>query len=424
MIQAEPNTLAPLIVSVADRGGGAAIAARRLHEALGEIGIQSRMAVRDHVPGDPGVLPLLDGPGRARGLVARRVARAVDHRALSTPQTWSDGHLGTVSATHIDRLNPGVVNLHWVNDAMLSVLAIGAVRAPIVWTLHDMWAFTGGCHYDGECGRYTQSCGHCPQLRAPGVRDLSAFNHALKRRLWDCARFTVVTPSRWMAGVARNSALLGAAEVVAIPNPLNTTQFSPIERAAARAALGVPADRPVVLFGAHSLADRRKGGDLLADAIASQIRPLQQMGAHVVVFGRDGSFATGLGLPVTPLGTLNDTVALRLAYSACDLLALPSRQDNLPNMVAEAAACEVPTVAFDVGGVGDMVIDQQTGALVVPFDVAAFGSAMVELLRNPNRRRQLGVASRHHVMRLCNPQDVAQQYRAVFEGARARAGRQ
>ena len=148
-----------------------------------------------------------------------------------------------------------------------------------------------------------------------------------------------------------------------------------------------------------------------------QYRAMRVDEGRIVAFGRDPGVAAELGLPVTMLGTLRDEQTLALAYSACDLLALPSRQDNLPNILAEAGGCELPAVAFDAGGVGELVLDGVTGALVPAFDVAAYGRAIVALLQQPKRRTTLGAAARAHVAAICDPARVADAYGRLFDTA-------
>lgn len=410
---------APTLLSTADGGGGAAIAARRLHDALTAAGRQSTLAVRHREGGGAGVVLFDSMKERARGLVARRLAREVGQRNLRGTATWSDAHLGSVSAAALNRLPGEVFNLHWVNDGFVSLAAIAQLDRPLVWTLHDMWAFTGGCHYDGGCGRFVDGCGLCPQLKQPGRFDLSAINLGLKRRLWAKTNLRIVTPSRWLAGEVARSSLLGSREVRVIPNPLDLTRFAKTDRSTARRVLQIPDAGPAILFGAHALSDPRKGADLLAAAVRSQRERLVELGAHIVAFGRDPGVAAELGLPVTMLGTLRDEQTLALAYSACDLLALPSRQDNLPNILAEAGGCELPAVAFDAGGVGELVVDGVTGALVPAFDVAAYGRAIVALLEQPERRSALGVAARAHVAACCDPAAVAAAYGRLFDEAAA-----
>ena len=114
-----------------------------------------------------------------------------------------------------------IVHFHWINEGFISIAGIRKIfkkqKSPVVWTLHDMWSFTGGCHHSGDCDRFKQSCGECPFLKHPSAHDLSYRILQKKKKAFAQANLTVVTCSQWLGGKARESALFANINVVSIP---------------------------------------------------------------------------------------------------------------------------------------------------------------------------------------------------------------
>lgn len=291
--------------------------------------------------------------------------------------------------TPLSRFNPQLVHLHWVAYGMVRIEELKNIRCPVVWTLHDTWAFTGGCHYTGECTRFMQRCGHCPQLGSEQDRDLSRLLMWRKAKAYAQLNLTVVTPSTWLADVARQSSLLAGRRVMVIPNGLDTDTFKPFDQAAARQYLGVDQDKPVFLFGAQWIGDQRKGADLLCDALRRIDFP-----CTIMSFG-NGSLPLEDATHITthPLGSLSDDMSLALAYSAADVFVCPSREDNLPNTVAESLACGTPCAAFGINGLPDMIEHEVNGWLAKPFDPEHLAQGLRYLATHPEPQR-LRVAAR------------------------------
>lgn len=377
-------------LSAVDDRGGAARAARRLHEALRQRSdVRSRMVVqRVMSPGEDVVGPKrgLDAAAAAVRPYADRAPMPLYPRRTGTP--FSNG---AVPAWHLRRLRadpPDVVNLHWVGDGFVSIESVSRLPGRVLWTLHDMWPFTGGCHYAGGCRRFEASCGACPQLGSRRPRDLSRINLARRRRAWDRLEMTIVCPSRWLAREARASRVFARSRIEVIPYGLDLDRFRPVDPADARSTMGLPKDRRLVLFGAASaLSDARKGFPLLLEA-------LRRLAAHgwgdrleLLVFGAAEAAPAQLPLPARFLGELAEDHALARAYSAADVFVAPSIEDNLPNTVLEALACGTPVVGFDIGGMPDMVQPGVTGGLAASGDTDDLARAIAAVLDHPEPAR-------------------------------------
>ena len=320
-------------------------------------------------------------------------------------------------AAQVAQINPDVIHLHWINGGYLKIETIARFKKPIIWTLHDMWAFTGGCHITKDCMNYTNSCGTCPQLHSNKEKDLSRWIWQRKARAWQNLNLTIVTPSHWLAKCAASSSLLKNVRIEVIPNGLDTQQYKPIEKSVARSILSLPEDKQLILFGAMSAtSDPNKGFNFLQSALQN----LSQSGwgeqVELVVFGSSQpKNPTELGLKSHYLGRLNDDISLSLVYAAADVFIAPSVQDNLPNTVMESLACGTPCVAFDIGGMPDMIEHQQNGYLAKPFDIDDLARGITWVLEDEERLQKLGSNGREKIEQNFSLEIQAYNYLSVYK---------
>lgn len=404
-----------------EASGGAARAAARLHEGLSRLGHDSRLLVAQAEFSKAGVIAFVppgDMVSRLRRL-ARRIATAPAARQIAARPTGSNFFSDDRSLFGADVLRQlpasDVVNLHWISgfadfrDFFRGI----AGKVPLVWTLHDMNPFTGGCHTDGECGKYREQCGACPQMESKDPDDLSSQIWRRKHRAYasiPSKRMRIVTPSRWMAGEARNSTLLGRFSVSVIPNGLDTERFQPRSRQCARELFGISPEARVALFVAAWVNEKQKGLGLLREAVCG----LEDIpGFCAFVIGR-GVPQQALGPRAVILDYVRDELLMSQVYSAADVFVAPSFQDNFPNTALEALACGTPTVAFSVGGLQEIVRAGRTGILVPRGDVQALREAIAGLLRNPERRASFAEASRETAVEEYSLEVQAKRYLDLY----------
>jgi len=345
---------------------------------------------------------------------------------------WPASGLGRELALRHQQHQLDLVHLHWLGLSTLSIEEIGHLQMPLVWTLHDQWAYSGAEHYTspplpGDTAssdeRFAVGYSTASRPAHESGPDLNRRTWLRKRRAWR-RPIHIVCPSHWQADCARRSTLMGDWPITVIPYPINLQVWSPCDQAWARVLLGLPSHRPLVLFGAmYGTADMRKGADLLLQALQllyNQVAstPMEQL--ELVVFGQSRpSQPPDLGFPIHYSGPLHDDISLRLLYAAADVMVIPSRQDNLPNTGLEAHACGTPVVAFATGGLVDIVDDRYTGALAQPFDPHSLAASIRWVLEDPQRRRQLGAAARQRAEQLWDPARVAGLYADVYRQAMA-----
>jgi len=412
-----PDSLSPLLASTFDLAGGAAIAAYRLHRGLRAAGIPSRLLVQSKTSKDSSVLDPASKLGKALALVTPTVNEVPlnlfygnRQRAMFSPQ-WVPSR----SLARVAKLAPDLVNLHWIGNGFFPVEALAQLDVPVVWTLHDMWAFTGGCYYSQECDRYRQQCGACPQLNSSNPNDLSRRVWQRKARSFTRANLTVVTPSRWLAAEAAASSLFREACIEVIPNGIDTQRFRALDKNLARTVLGLACDKKYVLFGAGSAtSDPRKGFSLLLAALQKLTASTIAERVELLIFGSSGVELSDCTVPVRQFGVLRDEISLALAYAAADVFVAPSLQDNLPNTVLEALSCGTPCVAFKTGGIPDAIAHETTGYLAHPFDTDDLARGIEWTLADDERHRQLCAVARATAERSFGLELQAQRYGDLF----------
>ncbi|MEA3436304.1 MAG: glycosyltransferase family 4 protein [Thermodesulfobacteriota bacterium] len=407
-----------LLINTSDITGGAAIAAYRIHKGLQGIGIDSKMLVQTKSSDDKTVID--PGNKLKRGLALLRPTFDSAFKKL-----FADGSKTIFSPaglpfsgilSQINSISPDIVHLHWICDGMLRIEELKRIDKPIIWTLHDMWSFTGGCHYNDGCERFQQACGNCPQLNRSGKNDLSRSVLRRKKKAWSKLNITIVTPSTWLAECAKESSLFSGRRMEVIHNGLNLNLFKPINKTTAREIWNLPINKKLILFGAMSATgDHRKGFDLLYEGLR-QLSVKWTDKADLVVFGSsEPENSPDFGLPVHYLGYLYDDVSLALLYAAVDVIVTPSRQDNLPNTVVESLACGTPAVAFDIGGMPDMIEHKINGYLAKPFDTSDLAAGIDWVLSDDKRHKDLCIKAREKAMACFDIEKIAKQYAELYE---------
>lgn len=406
------------IASTYDVRSGAARAAYRLHQSFKVIGITSRMVVQGKF-GDDGSVVALQPKYQKVSRVLRRTLDALP--LVCYPKrdrdVFSVQWLPSTILSRVSKIEPGVISLQWICQAHVSIETIGRFSQPVVWTLHDMWPFTGGCHYSQNCERYSGSCGRCPRLGSSRNRDLSHWIWRRKVNSWRDANLTIVTPSHWLADCARASSLFRDRRIEVIPYALDTELYRPGNRRLARETLKLPHDKHLILFGSlDPTRAPRKGFDLLRQALRRLADDGWGDNAELVVFGAaEPRDPPDFGFPAHYLGHLHDEYSLALAYSAAEVMVVPSIQDNLPQTGIEALACGTPVVAFNVAGMRDIVAHERTGYLARPFEIDDLAQGIAWVLADEERRQALSHQARQKAEDEFAQEVVARRYLDLYQ---------
>jgi glycosyltransferase involved in cell wall biosynthesis len=330
-----------------------------------------------------------------------------------TPAMLPQGMTGEVEAA-----DPDILHLHWLAAGYLRIETLKRFRKPLVWTLHDSWAFTGGCHVPFDCVRYRERCGACPVLGSLKERDLSRRVWERKEKSWRDLKMTVVAPSRWMAGCAKSSALFGDVRVEVIPNGLDLTLFKPVDKRLARDLLCLPQGKKIILFGAvGATSDRNKGYHLLSPALEKLAAKGWKDTAELVVFGAsEPAFGPPFEMKTRYLGRVHDDTSLVLLYAAADVFVAPSILESFSLTVLEAMACGTPCIAFNKGGVLDLIVHGRTGYLAHPYEPEDLAACIGGLLEDDAARQEMARRSRRKVEEEFAIDKVSRRYVDLYRG--------
>lgn len=392
-----------------DTQGGAARAAYRLHHALLDEQIDSQMLVQNKTSDDCTVIGTQNKIEKGANLLRPFLDNLPVRRYKNKTQTlFSPAWLPfSQIPKKIAQINPDIVHLHWICGGMMSVKDLAKINKPIVWSLHDMWAFTGGEHYDEEQQHYLGQCGSSKVLGSNNNKDLSHKGWRQKYKSYSQIEdMSIIGLSHWMHQSAKQSSLLTEKNHFCLPNPIHTLVFAPYDKNEARQLLTLPPNKKIILFGAmNATSDPRKGYSQLVQAIN-----LISDDYELVIFGSSKPLeAPSFSQPVHYLGHLHDDVSLRILYSAADVMVVPSLQENLSNAIMESLACGTPVVGFAIGGNSDMIEHQINGYLAQPFEPQDLANGIDWVLNAPNYQ-QLCDNARDKVLTHFDSRVVAKQY--------------
>ena len=397
-----------------DIRGGAALAARRLHLELLRTGHESRFMLVEQ-SGDTEQAIRLPALFRCRCRIEQRLeALAFRHanRNRLTPQSLN--LFPTSIAARINRENPDVVNLHWINGASSAIWDLPRIHAPVVWTLHDTWPYCATEHYhDNNDLRFVTGY----REPAPNGSFWQPLVWKCKRKNWNGWTPEIVAPSNWIAGEAQSSELMHRLPITPIANGVDLAVFRPSDRLKARQTLRLPPDARIILFGAYNAADRNKGGPELTAAL----RRLSRRFSEPLLLLAVGSNTEmpDFGIPTVFTGRLDTEQQMATAYAAADATVLASKYDNLPNILVESLACGIPAAAFATGGIPEIMEDRVSGALAEPVQPESLADALAWILEHPHPE-QLAAAARHRAESCFDIRDCARRYSGLYAGLQQR----
>ena len=377
-----------------DNFGGAARAAYRQHLALRNHGVDSEMVVRHKHSNDKSVVQYAGNPGTGHR-AARVLRRAwISHKEKQSRKNCrqiicglNDPRADLLRSVDRRIAEADVINIHKVEhfvDLPAFLSRLGSSK-PVVMTMHDLSAITGGCDYPGSCARFEMSCGRCPIIHSESPLDYSSRIFAMKQKAYRAippTQLTFVANSRWSAEHARRSGLVNGAAVKLIHYGIDPSVYNPERREEARKALGLGTDEQVLLFAAHNVGLKHKGGHLLAEALVSVA---QRTKFRVLTMG-SGQLESNAAYRHTHFGRVGSDQLQALLYKAADLFVMPSLEEAFGQTALEAVACGTVVAGFHVGGIADIIQDGLNGVLVNRGDVRALGEAIAQLLDNHSLR--------------------------------------
>ena len=403
-----------LHVSTYDGNGGAGRAAFALHQAMLASGIDSSMLVAQKSSGDLQVTAL-QGQQEFKWRAAQFADRKIWNLQKSQNKTWrSPARFGALNADVINTSDADVVNLHWVTNGFLSVKEISRITKPIVWSLYDMWTFSGTEHYGADSLDARWRSGYKSDNRIAGDRgyDVDRATWNRKKKFW-VRPMHLVPASSWLADRAAHSEIAHSWPITRVSHVIDTNVFAPIDRAQARAFHKLHMDIPIVLFlSSAGITDHRKGWELLETAM-TRVKSAFPSVELVVAGPASLDYTHPAGIPITWIGQVEGNEALQLLYASANVVAVPSKEDNMPLTAMEAQSVGVSVAAFSIGGLPDIVLDGITGSLAPAFDASALASGIIDSLGAAGVPQ--GLAARSHAIKTWSPKIVVEKYLEIYQ---------
>ena len=414
--------------------GGAATAATRLHKQLRKFEVASQFFFHRNEKSDLGDMSYkqLEFPeprytkiaGAMQKRLDRRRQKGIyqqynDHIALRAPgeETFSMAQLPNPTELDWNAIDADVIHLHWISFFVDYSSFFGSIpnEVPIVWTLHDMNAFTGGCHYANDCTRFKYGCGGCPQVTNSSRNDVSASTFRVKQKSLRHKNINVVTPSDWMRELAVRSKIWPEQTTFqTIRLGFDLKEFQPIAKSAARRELGIGEDSVLIAFGAEDINNRRKGLQHLMPALADLTTAKS---VECVVFGSGEIESIGNLPKIHHFGYVDSARKQSMIYSAADLVVVPSREDNQPQVGLEAMACGTPVVAFNAGGIPEYVRDGITGLIAKHGDERSLAERISWLVNHSEARLKMGQRARYMMEREFELGQQSRAYLNLYQNA-------
>jgi glycosyltransferase involved in cell wall biosynthesis len=406
-----------ILLNTNDIGGGAAIAAYRLLKGLQQSGMEAEMLVQSKKSDDYSII----GPQTKWEKAVSKLRPIFDSIPIRFYKQrmkiiFSSAILQDNISKKVKNINPDIIHLHWVAAGFIGIETLAKINKPIIWTLHDSWAFTGGCHIPFDCKKYIKSCGCCPTLNSNKKKDLSYKILQRKRKSWKNLDLTIVTPSSWLGECAKKSSLFCNTRIEVIPNGIDLNRFKPIDKNIAKDILCLPKDKKLMLFGAMgAINNQNKGFHLLKKAL-KKLSSKENKNIELVIFGSSKPRnEEDLAFKTHYLGQLNDEISLTLVYSAADVMIVPSIQEAFGQTASESLACGTPVVAFGDTGLLDIVDHQKNGYLAKLFDTGDLAYGIKWVLEDNIRWRKLSENAREKVINEFDIVKVAKRYEDLYK---------
>lgn len=399
-----------LIISEHGRahGSGAVVAMHRLHTGLLKAGVESVIACRKRELDTPDIveLPRSDRLEDFLGMFSWRIG-------LNDVQCLSSFKIKKSKPF----LDADIVNIHGWHTNFFNYLALPglAARKPVIGTMHDMWNITGHCATSFDCERWKTGCGKCPypDVFPPIGRDATALEWKLKNWVYRRSDITFVAPSAWLLNLARES-MIKEYDVRQIPNGVDHQVYQPLDKPLCRQQLGLPQDKYVIMFVSVALNSWAKGGDLMVRALEALPQRIKEHSILLLMGERGEEFAQACGIPALALGYVHDDHKKAVIYSAADVLVQPSRAESQSLVILEAMACGTPVVAFNTGGMPEIVSAGPGGLIADAENVDQLSQGIIRLLEDRTLNETLRQSARRSVVENYSLDLHCQRYIALY----------
>ena len=407
----------------ADIRGGAPKAAFALSEALQSIGVESKMLVQRKFSNNQNIVSVNTNYFSKLKTNFRMLVDLLQMKIFTKTKKgrFSFGSIGVNISNHTLIKDADIIHLHWINEGYLSLNSLEELRKlnkPIIWTLHDMWAFTGGCHYSSGCHNYKDECGRCPYLNFSYKEDFSFSILNKKKMVFNELNISFLTCSEWLGSIASGTPVLKRKEVYPLHNTLFMDIYKPMDQVEVRIKLNLSKQKFLILFVSLSIEDERKGFKYLKKSLIELLKKNPELSNEIellVIGSYSKQWLQEVPCKINAVGRITNDKIMSEYYNAADIFLAPSLEDNLPNTVLEALSCGTPVVAFNIGGIPEMVEHKINGYLAEEKSVEDFTNGILWMIQNKNNFKEYKKNARSKIEKEYNPSLIANKYLEIYK---------
>ena len=405
-----------LHISSSDCGGGAAIAALRIHLSLLSNNVDSSMFVAKKISNFPKVFTYKSDFMKFYALIKTGIGSKISKLQKSDNKCLhSLSFIPSRIDKYINKSPYDLIHLHWVQGEMLPIESIGRIKKPLIWTLHDNWAFLGSEHIplNSFDTRYQKGYLKINKPKGHKTFDFDRWCWERKKKSWT-KEIPIVTPSNWLTNCAKKSALMNSWDINTIPNPIDTSIFKPFPQKIARKLFNLPTNKNIILFGSMDGTNNiNKGWDLLSKALKNISNEIPD--SIAVIFGQySGNHEKDINLPVIYAGKLTDSHSLAILYSSADITVVPSRIESFSQIASESISCGTPVIAFNCSGIKEVIANNQTGYLVEPYSIKKLGLSIVKILKDKKKLKIFKVNCRKRALKEWCNEVISAKYTSIY----------
>lgn len=410
-----------LMLNTSDSYGGAARATQRIRKSLAHSRFKLQMAVKFQTLAgeETHVIPLKSIISLAIEYLKLLFLKIFILRSFRTenPILHSPAFVSKLNARSlIDDINPDIIHLNWIGNNLMTIADIGKIKTPMVWTLHDMWAFCGAEHVSYD-ERYVEGYMSNNRPESESGFDLNRWVWKRKQRSYrKIPQLQIVCPSPWLAECAAKSALFQGRKIYVIPNGLDAELFAPCDRGKIRKKLNLPENKKILLFGAvDSVTEKNKGYDLLIETLRLLSNGSFATDLHLLIFGNTKPLPAYLEhIPLQGMGLITDDTLLAQLYGAADVTIVPSLIESFGQTASESLSCGTPVACFDTSGLKSVVDHRVNGYRAECYSPDDLAAGIEWICTDPARYNSLRAAARDKVLKAFTLPILAENYSRVY----------
>lgn len=366
-------------LNYSDSSGGAAIAVNRIHNAQKMVGIESKILAAEKNLSHDEVI----GPASTFEEIKWKIFLSLNRKIgnFEKKKKYDSNSYNIFPNNIVDKINKidcDIVNLHWIGNNFLPIKSIRKINKPIVWTLHDMWAYTGSEHYTKNL-RYIDGYNSMNKPKDIKGYDIEKYCWNLKKKYYP-ENLKIVTTSEWQTNNVKKSFLLKNKKIIKIPLPIDLNFWKPIDKKISRKMLNLPENKKIILIGSERIDIERKGFYLVKEIL----NKIDKDRSIAIIFGRNTNKVDAIkGLKIIYFGEVEpNSYDLKILYSAADLFLAPSIQESFGQTVLEGASCNLPSICFKNNGISEIIKHKINGYIAEESNIDDFANGVNWCLNN------------------------------------------